>query len=396
MKRHNKNEILAQPILLFILFGSLFVFGVDLLPFSIPNVIEVIFRFGLPALFSLRAITQLNRNNFIILLVSELFFGASYFITYISGNIVPERINLYLICTLLCCLPFAIFVAELDDYQFLYFNLRKIALLNFIIIFLYMIIKIRNVITIWGEAAYSMPAGYQMLFCLCVFANEIFIEKSNKRLLYIFLSIFSFIMILLFGSRGPIACFLLFISLKLLSAYRQNRAALIVSFILIGSFIILELLSVNITDVILNILQRINVSSRTVSAILSNNILQDSGRTDIMNNAIRLIRANLLTGTGAASDLALIGGYPHNVFLEFFIDFGLLLGSCFSIWTIKCVINSIFINEKYAQSVVGIFFACGFCMLLLSSTYLQNIYFFMFIAIATKMGNHRFRIRRIA
>lgn len=389
---NKRNIIFAQPILVFLLLGSIFPFGASLLPFSIPDSIEHAIRYGVPFLFSLRAITRLRRKNRLIILVAELLFGLSYLFTYITGNAISGRIELYLVATLACCIPFSVFICEIEEYEYFYGRIINIAVFNSVIMAIYMLVKVRNMTTTWGAASYSMPAGYQLLFCLCVLCGEAINSRIRiKRIYYVALSILCFSMIFLFGSRGPLACFALFIAIKLLSEFRHNRVAQFVSLFIIVLVLFMQLLSSNIGSFITNLLKNIGVSSRTISVILSNDALQDSGRIGIMKEALNLIKKNLLFGTGVASDVALLGGYPHNLFLELFIDFGIILGLILSVWTIICIFRCVRINDAYIRSFSQVCFACGFCMLLISSTYLQNVYFFMFVAMATIFGARKVR-----
>lgn len=389
-KERNKDVVLSNSILVFILFGCIFVYFTGMLPVKVPDSITYTFRFIIPAVLSVWSMTKLEQKNLGLLLVFELFFGISYLFAYITGNIDNSKISLYLIMTLFFCVPFGVFLLQIRDLQVLYAGLVRISFIIFCIVSLYILVRIRNTTTIWGEASYSMPAGYQLLLSLCVFTNEIFKKESGiKRTIYIVCSVISFAMIFLYGSRGSLACYLLFLIYKLLVEFRKNKYIRLLAIFLGLLFIIGEVFSESIVNFAISSLQKLGIASRTVSAIISNQLLEDSGRGKILSGAIDLIRKNPIIGSGASSDLVLLGGYPHNLFAELCIDFGAILGLILSIMIVFRVFKSLLINGDANRNLAGTFFACGFCMLLLSSTYLQNIYLFMFIGLMARNENSR-------
>lgn len=387
----NKDVILSNAILIFILFGCVFVYFTGILPYRIPASVDYSFRYIIPALFCIRAITKLNSKNLVRLLIFELFFGLSYLFTFITGNVNRDQITLYLVMTIIFCVPFGVFLTQIDDLKVFYSGLVKISFIIFGIVTVYLLVRIRNTTTIWGDASYSMPAGYQLLLCLCVFTNESFKkEYRGKRILYLICAFVSFVMIFLYGSRGPIACYAGFLIYKVLIEFRHNKYIRTISVICGILLIASELFSTNIANALVSALQRIGVASRTVSAIISNQIFQDSGRVTIISNAIEIIKSNPIIGSGASSDLILLGGYPHNLFVELCIDFGVIIGLLLSLIIVIKVFRSLVICGDENKNLTGVFFACGFCMLMLSSTYLQNIYFFMFLGLMARDENSKF------
>jgi O-antigen ligase len=83
-----------------------------------------------------------------------------------------------------------------------------------------------------------------------------------------------------------------------------------------------------------DLMRRMDIQSRFIQKLLDGTLSEDSGRSEINRIAFDMIRNGGIFGYGFYGDRYVIGqtwhyGYPHNIFLEWLIEFGPLLGGVF-------------------------------------------------------------------
>ena len=191
--------------------------------------------------------------------------------------------------------------------------------------------------------SYSMSYGYSVLFIslLCLF-KFVDIRKSIDLFLFCVTVLF----IVISGSRGPIVylgfaivfCFITDERIK--TVYKIGLAVftLLLSVLLFLNFDI-------IINIISNLMERIGLPSRTLSYLSSGQIVSDSGRGEIYVRLLSRINKSPFFGIGAFG-----GEYTvylsHNLYYDFFANFGYVFGSIF-------IITLLFSSIVYMVSVKG-------------------------------------------
>ena len=163
-------------------------------------------------------------------------------------------------------------------------------------------------------------------------------------------------------------------------------------FLLIGVFVFFFML--DYLPEIVGILQNFGINSRTLIYFSEGIITSDSGRGEIYDVVIEEIKQNPLFGYGLFADRVFVGGvYCHNIFLEMFVDFGVLIPSLLVIlfvgyyWKILSVASS-----KEIQFFILLFLA-SIIPLLLSGSYLTDFKFPLFVGYAYAMGEKYWPVR---
>ncbi|MBR0456977.1 MAG: hypothetical protein IJJ01_09940 [Firmicutes bacterium] len=381
------NLKLSRPIVWYFLLTAICVFGRQSIfaALPIPEIVYDAARYGIPLLLFLLAMPYVKRRFHIWLFGLEVFFATSYAFSYLRGYMIQENILAYCVITLLLCIPALIATASMDDYEVLYKGLK-------IASFPIAVIVIIHLFSPENASLYSMAGAYQLVFTGSIHYNEVFRSKKNKWFYAVFVVV-ELVSIFVRGARGPLLCLIAFIAVKTILELRNNRKALVLSFIgILGLFVAAQ----NISGIMSWIGVRLNTAglySRNFQYLLSNAILNDSGRSVFRDKAIELIWQNPLIGYSASSDVKLLGGqYTHSLPIELMFDFGILVGGVIFAFITIHVIHSFFIPQGTEKDLRFIMLTHGYLMLFFSGTYLQSVYLFIFIGMAIS-SKYRFRIR---
>ncbi len=274
-------------------------------------------------------------------------------------------------------------------------GLKAVGVLNFLYYF-YTYIK-RSGIGYWevvnsnGEiikTSYNLDFGYSVTFVAIIFAYFFFREK--KKLYGVLFVICTFI-VLAVGSRGSLLCLLIFFVLYFLSSSKQyfnKKRIAIIFFLGIIGIIIFAVSYKHIFSYIVNSLESIGISSRTLTSLAEGSISDGNGRERIYSLAIGMIKNGGIFGYGPYGDRYIIGqefywGYAHNIALEILITFGVIIGSIILIAFLFFSIRMLFYcRDEGWKGAFLIFFSCS-CQLLLSSSFWYSQSFWACLAVVS-------------
>jgi hypothetical protein len=226
---------------------------------------------------------------------------------------------------------------------------------------------------------YSMALSYYMLLPTILFLDELLDRFSLKAL---FITCFSLLIILAIGSRGPILCSGIFIILKLIrpvSKLNFSKVVLYMCYFLVAIFTILyfEKILVAIDDFLL----KFNIDSRNISLFL-NDYLHLSGRDRIYEKILTEIVQHPILGIGIAGDRRVAdGNYAHNIILEVFLNFGVIIGLILVIAFIMWLLKLLFVKDMNLYNMMIIWISLGFVSLLVSGSYLIDVNFWTLLGL---------------
>lgn len=300
-----------------------------------------------------------------------------YGLSYIRGVIEIRTLLIYVAYTGILCAMMLAAGSMLSEKKIMYGIMKKYA---------HYMLLLGNMIIVahWRSPnEYNMSFSYIMLLPLLVFTNEFLKDKHIKDGLFM---VDVLCLILLFGSRGPLLCFALFWLFRLYTV-KGN--------ITLKSVFILLVLSVvmfwNRIGSFANLLMGyLGVYSRSLN-LLFNNLFYSSGRNVIWNNAFEIIKENWLFGCGVASDIKMLGQYPHNIFIELLFDYGIVFGVIIIV-VLLYVLS--YIVRGYEKEEGWVMLALCFFPLLLSHTYLKEATFFFLLGMCSVDVKKKRMIRR--
>lgn len=358
----------AVLITQYLFFVLLEIFGKSfaLLPYISKGIVFLFFVYALP--------NVLKRNFTKMLFIYILFtIVILYTIVFFPDNIVYLKEDLFLIYfTVVPSIIYALSISEIEVFQNV---LKKVSFYIFLISVVISILLLN--IGIDGFL-YSQTLSYYVLLPAIMYFNEFMSNKSFKSLLIFITSIF---IIVVLGARGPLLIIAMYIIICNMYVKSLSIKRVIIKFGLIFGALVTIIFWDFILEKFTLFLTSIGISSRTLM-ILSDYDFFSSGRIRLYNSLLMGIAKRPFFGYGIYGDRYLLNGiYAHNIVLEILIGFGMILGT-FIILIFSCYgFLKIFRAEKRNRNMyIILLFYCLF-PLLISSTYLTNISFWIFIGI---------------
>jgi hypothetical protein len=336
---------------------------------------------GIAFAFALPSVIKRNKIKFIVT------YFVTVFIFLVNYIIFPEN-HLYLkeliFPFFFMSLPAFVYSVSLRDWNTLKQIMKKASLIIFIFG------ALLGTLIFLGKASagvYSMSLSYYMLLPTIIFLDELMNKFSLKSL---FLFIISFFVILALGSRGAILCIIVFIALKLVRFnFKLSYSKVLYYVITLGTIIFTFIYLDRILNFIYNLFSNIGIGSRTIFLFLSEDV-HLSGRDNIYKQLMGAIFDNPILGLGFAADRRILGGeYAHNFFLEVITQFGVLFGGIILFILILLILKSLLTRNTEKYSMVIIWLSLGFVHLMVSSSYLIDIKFWILLGIIVNSQLHR-------
>ena len=244
---------------------------------------------------------------------------------------------------------------------------------------------------------YSVAFGYQVLPFALIF---LICALKDHHAFDIIASVISIAMILSAGSRGPVLFVMELFVIYVIWQFGVSKKKAVLAFLIISAAVILLFFHKEILTGISMILNSFGMSSRFVDKMLSGTISSDSGRMEIWNAAIEMIRKNPL-GYGAMGSRHIItsyifAGYPHSIVLEMLIDYGVIFGSIILVLLFAFSFY-IIVRGSTEWKMIFIPFFCSSCCLFISMTYWSIPSFWAAIGIGVEyfLEKKRFRKKRM-
>ena len=331
------------------------------------SLVSILICFFLFFVFVLRSIYLLGIQKkiykflvpFIILLLIYLF-------SFVMGTPFKPMLNLIMWGAL--GMLVGTIIVSISDYKVLYNELKRAMP---IILLLSLLVVVANNVAKEYMMHYSFLLVLPVCFCFYV------VFKEKKFIYLIPLSIF-LLLILLYGSRGPLVCILAFILMFMLFKSGKRYTWIIMIIFGVALFLFYKF-GLNYID---SILHSQGIYSRTIE-LLNNNPTYDSGRSILHEQAKAMIDKKPILGWGVAGERQYMDIYPHNIVLEFFLDYGVPLGVVLLIICTALLVIG-FINSKNYFLFFFMVFLSISISLLWSGSYLSSISFWITIYLSVK------------
>ncbi len=255
---------------------------------------------------------------------------------------------------------------------------------------------------IFETSLYNQNYAYILLLPAVVFWDRI---TTQVKLQDIFLLLLSLILMIFIGARGPIFSFVFFIFFKILLNFKLKNNNSIIKIIvvfvaLIGMMFYFDML----LDLFESVAKFLNLSTRVLERLKERTFFADNSRIEIIEVSLKILIENPLFGTGIGAERIviankfginsydqIIGWYPHNIFIEILLHFGVVIGAILIIMLVFAQIKTLIsCRDSIKKSVYSIFFIIGFFPLLFSGTYTESKLLFFFLGlIINYLGNNK-------
>lgn len=233
----------------------------------------------------------------------------------------------------------------------------------------------------------NMNSAYNVLPSLCFLIYYAFLRKKIKFWL---IAILFCVLEFLFGTRGPILCLTVFFLGGLYLTVISKKS--VTKKLIFLSLFLLIVLVFFYTNFVSNIAQWFslrfeewNLSTRIFDYFIEGDIADNSGRDFLYESAINAIKNNLF-GYGLMGDRYFLnGGYIHNIFLEIWCQFGIVLGSGILILLLVVLLRPLFLRIDVENKLfVFMFISLVVPKLMLTSSYLyeSNLFFLLGMCVA--------------
>lgn len=312
-----------------------------------------------------------NIKNIIIMIVSLFIFAVN--ILLVNSKMLNEYIKEFFLMSLPLII---IFLIDIDLKKFT----KIFYIYNIINAILYLLFLLLN----GGNRVEDyMTYGYYSIFSISYIIVYSYYHKHLKTLICAFITI---PIILINGNRGIILIIGMLILLILLVNNKINFLKKSIIFILI----IILLLNINyiakfILDFISNNYDIENsYSIRNLYSMLESNGTEQlfGGRYDIYKQSIQEIEKHPLLGMGIASFNEKYGYFPHNIFLDVYSTFGIILGTIYLgyLGVLGYKIYKISKGDMQVQ-ILFIFMIANIMKLMISKTFIHDSVIWLYISL---------------
>lgn len=240
----------------------------------------------------------------------------------------------------------------------------------------------------YGNIAYSQWLGYALLPACCI-AVGLAIRGEFFQIPFMIVLLWG---VVASGARGPLVC-VIFAAILMILGKADLKSVKWWSLIIICVLLGISVYSYyeEILYILIRIFNEMNISTRTLNALLTESFTQSSDRDVLMNGVWKGSQSNPL-GTGLFRDRQFLrpylgkvvsseGTYAHNFFLECILQYGVIFGVVIIIIVVRLLIKSFFYvkgnKEQFICYVVLV--SSGFFPLMVSGSYLQWKNFYLMI-----------------
>ncbi len=206
---------------------------------------------------------------------------------------------------------------------------------------------------------------------------------EKKKIYHILFSVFAFLLVLSLGSRGPVVSFIVFLVLILVYRSKGKTTAQIFLF-LAGIFAFWFVMYSDVWEDFLiwlrDVIDNFNISTRVIDAVLEGAADgSNEARFKIYGTMLDFIQERPLIGYGIYGEWPFISYYAHQVVLELWCHYGVLLGSGFLIAGIATFTRGFRAALCDHQKIFVLLMVCwGVVRCMYTGTYLSE-YIFLFI-----------------
>lgn len=250
------------------------------------------------------------------------------------------------------------------------------------------VILLAVIIDLWepspaDSASYSQYIAYSALPAVLIFIDATF---RSRRLVNGALAIVSAFLMLSAGARGPLVVAGLFLVARLVLHIRASpRAAIMITWVGTAAVWILGQSYLVFLKSLLSVLERTGLSTRAMEDLLNGTLFQDRGRSELREYTLKIIDQHLFTGVGMSNERPILaqlmgasvetdsfGWYPHNIVLELWAQFGIVLGTLLLVLLLRAILR-VFVgsDDLEYRYLVLIFVGLGLFPLLFSASYLS-------------------------
>lgn len=327
-------------------------------------------------LFLLFCVKPIINKGLWLAVFLEIVLACCFAYTIILGNVVFHEYSSIMINSLTVFIPMALCVYCISDKGIL---LKRLYCVSWPIQAILLLVLFNQ-----ESGTYSMVGGYALIFQVLIVLDHFFVYKKWYDLISVVISFFA---VFLFGSRGPIICVIALIIVFIIFSQMLSPMKRV---IIIGGVLIVSICFYSNIETVINVLIRITgatgLHSRTLNLWLLHSVTDDSGRSSIYSYYWDMITREPTFGYG------LVGGwigpdvYPHNIFIELLLSFGVFFGCLIAALLIVLAFRAICSRDRAQQRLAHIMCAYSTCLFLSDSLIMCPQFYILIIIGISNIG----------
>lgn len=308
-----------------------------------------------------------------------LFYILTVFIYYLNFALYPENTELLIerAYSFLCLVLPLYFIGRLINFENVEKGLATISYLVIYIYALYYLFYTGGVSNADSDIDYNMSASYHILPHVLLVLWQMMKRFSAFNLLT---SLLGILMILSFGTRGPLVCSISFVLIYVLFIAKFRHQILLKTIIaFFGALFLMFLDSIMLG--IQYLLTSIGMSTRITDYYFESILDVSLGRDYIKETLYDVMQSeNYFFGRGILSSYNYVDTYPHNLYLELVFSFGYIPGIL-----LLLLLTSVFIvayrkfNNTDIRSFLCVLMCASVIKLFMSGTFLDEYLLFFLI-----------------
>ena len=226
----------------------------------------------------------------------------------------------------------------------------------------------------------NMDLAYHLLPHCCLIA---YYAKKKTNILNVAFTIFGAFYLMLLGTRGAALMMLLCVAWTLV--LDQNSKKIFARIIVLCGAVAAFIMSPLYESFILwmyKTAQNLGLSVRIFDKLLSVGQMDSSGRDVLAETLIASVKEHSFWGTGLCSDRMMVGVYAHNIALELWVEFGVIIGTIVLVALIVTFLRGYLCSTSSAEKGLIIVLICSsFLKLFLSGSFMDDRWFFALIGL---------------
>ena len=217
----------------------------------------------------------------------------------------------------------------------------------------------------------DMDHAYKLLPHCCLIA---YYAVKRTNILNLVCVVVGGFYLLMLGTRGAALLYLVLIALLFIMGRTSKGAVarIVVIFGAVGGFVVSPWYDAAILWMYQKA-QQFGLSVRIFDKLIAGEVALSGGRDTIRETLLYSIKENPFFGNGLCSDRVLAGNYAHNIALELWVEFGVILGTAILIAVIVVLFRGYKATKEEGEKglILALIFA-SFFKLFLSGSYLDE------------------------
>lgn len=267
-----------------------------------------------------------------------------------------------------------------ENREKLFFYLYILSSLTIILNFIYKVIFGTPMDAVMSQYQGNMNLAYNLLPHCCLVA---FYAAKKTNIFNVGLTVFSVIYISMLGTRGAAAILLVNIAWNIIMGKNPKRVLLKI-FTLFGAIAVFVLspLCDSLIMWMYDFTQKLGLSIRIFDKLLGGTQLGSSGRDILTERLLASVNEHFLFGTGLCSDRMMVGIYAHNILIELWVGFGVVVGSLILMILIYVLLRGYLeSNKSEEKGFLIVLIHSAFLKLFLSGSYMDDKMLFLLIGL---------------